>query len=141
MRRAWFWLRWVARDLRARWPQVAAIALIVAIGTGMSAGLGSMSAWRQESYDESYALLHAHDLRVELVEGSSVAQGALLDVATGLEGVAAAEERMIAPTQVDASRGGSTILVPGTADRRRHGRRRAARGRSLRDGRASAPAR
>ena len=113
MRRAWFWLRWVARDLRARWPQVAAIALIVAIGTGMSAGLGSMSAWRQESYDESYALLHAHDLRVELVDGSSVAQGALLDVATGIEGVATAEERMIAPTQVDASRGGSTILVPG----------------------------
>jgi len=113
MRRAWFWLRWAARDLRARWIQVAAIALIVAIGTGMSAGLGSMTAWRQESYDESYALLHAHDLRVELAEGSTVAQGALLDAAAGLEGVAAAEERMIAPTQVDASRGGSTILVPG----------------------------
>ena len=38
MSRAWFWLRWAARDLRARWQQVAAIALIVAIGTGISAG-------------------------------------------------------------------------------------------------------
>lgn len=113
MRRTWFWLRWAARDLRARWHQVAAIAMIVAIGTGMSAGLGSMTAWRQESYDESYALLRAHELRVELTEGSVVAQGALLRVTTGVEAVAAAEERMIAPTQVDASRGGSTVLVPG----------------------------
>ena len=113
MRRAWFWLRWVARDLRARWQQVAAIALTVAIGVGMSAGLGSMTAWRQESYDKSYALLHAHDLRVDLPEGSSVAQGALLGAVEGFEGMATAEERLIVPTQVDASRGGETILVPG----------------------------
>jgi putative ABC transport system permease protein len=113
MGHAWFWLRWAARDLRARWPQVAAIALIIAIGTGMSAGLGSMTAWRQESYDESYALLHNHDLRVELAEGSAVPRGALLRVADGVQGVATAEERVIAPTQVDASRGGSTLLVPG----------------------------
>jgi putative ABC transport system permease protein len=113
MRRAWFWLRWVARDLRARWPQVAAIALTVAIGTGVSAGMGSMVAWRQESYDRSYAALHAHDVRVQLAAGSSVPQGALLDAIAGVAGVAAAEERLIVPTQVDASRAGGTILVPG----------------------------
>ena len=33
-----FWLRWAARDLRGRWIQVVAIA--VAIGTGVYAGLG-----------------------------------------------------------------------------------------------------
>jgi putative ABC transport system permease protein len=113
MERVWFWLRWAARDLRARWPQVAAIALIIAIGTGMSAGLGSMTAWRQRSLDESYALLHNHDLRVELTEGSAVLRGTLIRVANGVDGVAAAEERVIAPTQVDASQGGSTVLVPG----------------------------
>jgi putative ABC transport system permease protein len=103
----------VARDLRARWPQVTAIALTVAIGTGLSAGLGSMTAWRQESYDKSYALLRTHDLRVELADGSSVTQGALVDSVAGFQGMASAEERLIAPTQVDASRGGDTILVPG----------------------------
>ena len=113
MRRAWFWLRWAARDLRERWHQVAAIALTVAIGTGVYAGVGSMSAWRQESYDESYALLHAHDLRVELAEGSSVARGELLAVVEDFRGMEAAEERLITPTQVDASRRGETILVPG----------------------------
>ena len=113
MVRAWFWLRWAARDLRARWPQVAAIALIVAVGTGVSAGLGSMIAWRQVSYDESYALLQAHDIRVELPDGSTVAAGTLLEAVAGLSDVAVAEERLIVPTQVDASREGRTILVPG----------------------------
>ena len=113
MRRVWFWLRWVARDLRSRWQQVAAIALTIAIGVGMSAGIGSMTAWRQESYDKSYALLAAHDLRVQLAEGSSVPRGALLDAVSGFDGLAAAEERLIAPTQVDASHGDETILVPG----------------------------
>ncbi|HWC69777.1 MAG TPA: FtsX-like permease family protein [Actinomycetota bacterium] len=113
MRGVWFWLRWAARDLRARWPQVAAIALIVAVGTGVSAGLGSMTAWRQVSYDESYALLRAHDIRVDLPEGSTVAAGTLLDAVAGLSGVAVAEERLVTPTQVDASRGNRTLLVPG----------------------------
>jgi len=113
MRRAWFWLRWAARDLRARWPQVAAIALIVAVGTGVSAGLGSMTAWRQTSYDESYELLRAHDIRVDLPDGSTVPAGALLDAVAGLSGVAVAEERLVTSTQVDASRKDRTILVPG----------------------------
>ena len=79
MSRVWFWLRWAARDLRTRWQQVVAVALIVAVGTGVSAGVGSMTAWRQESYNESYALLHAHDIRVELPDGSSVSTGLLLE--------------------------------------------------------------
>lgn len=109
MLRPWFWLRWTARDLRVRWPQVAAIA----VGTGVSAGLGSMTAWRQVSYDESYSLLHAHDIRVDLPDGSTVQAGTLLEAVAGLSDVAVAEERLITPTQVDASREGRTILVPG----------------------------
>ena len=33
-----FLLRWSARDLRRRWLQVVAIALIIAVGTGVYAG-------------------------------------------------------------------------------------------------------
>ena len=101
MGRVWFRLRWAARDLRARWPQVAAIALIIAIGTGMSAGLGSMTAWRHESLDESYALLHNHDVRVELTEGSAVPRGALLKVANGVKGV---DDRRGASDRTDPGR-------------------------------------
>jgi putative ABC transport system permease protein len=113
MSRVWFWLRWAASDLRTRWQQVVAVALIVAVGTGVSAGVGSMTAWRQESYDESYALLHAHDIRVELPDGSSVPTWTLLDAVSHVGGIGDAEERLIVPTQVDASRAGETILVPG----------------------------
>ncbi|HET7235953.1 MAG TPA: FtsX-like permease family protein [Actinomycetota bacterium] len=116
MRRTLFWLRWSGRDLRSRWLQVAAIALIVAIGTGMSAALGSVSVWRRDSYDASYALLNAHDVRISLPAGSSLPAGALEDAMRELEErgvVTTAEERLILPTQVDASSGGRTILVPG----------------------------
>ena len=52
--RTWFWLRWVARDLLVALQQVAAIALTIAIGVGMSAGIGSMTAGRQESDEKSH---------------------------------------------------------------------------------------
>lgn len=38
------WLRWSWRDLRRRWLMVSAIALIIAIGTGVYAGFTSMAA-------------------------------------------------------------------------------------------------
>ncbi|MGE5228049.1 MAG: FtsX-like permease family protein [Planctomycetaceae bacterium] len=116
MRRFLMWVRWSARDLRARWVQVVATALIIAIGTGTTAAVGSMTIWRHASYDASYARSHHFDVRVQLAEGSVVPQGSLLDAMTPLVErgwVAAAEERLSAPTQVDASRGGETVLVPG----------------------------
>jgi putative ABC transport system permease protein len=116
MRRAWFWLRWSARDLRRRWVQVAVIALVVAIGTGLYAGMSSVTDWARLSYDESYATLHAHDLRVALSEGSVVPQGSLADALASMDHpnwVAAAEERLIVATQVDASTSAETVLVPG----------------------------
>ena len=37
----WLLLRWSGRDLRRKWVQVAAIALVIAIGTGLFSALGS----------------------------------------------------------------------------------------------------
>lgn len=113
---ALFTLRWAARDLRRRWPQVVAISLIIAIGTGAYAALGSTAAWRRESNDASFAQLHMYDLRVELAEGTDADTGSLLAVLDTLPDpavVATAEERLVAPTQLDASTPDEVVLVPG----------------------------
>jgi putative ABC transport system permease protein len=107
------WLRWSWRDLRARWPQVFALALVIALGTGTYAALLSTSAWRTQSNDASFALLKVHDLRVALAPGSTVRQGSLLDMVRRLPHaaeVAGARERLIVPTQVAAPKG---VLAPG----------------------------
>ena len=57
-----FLLRWSARDLRRRWVQVAAIALIIAIGTGVYSALGSTATWRRTSNDASFAAVGMYDL-------------------------------------------------------------------------------
>ena len=110
-----FLLRWSARDLRRRWLQVAAIALVIAIGTGVYSALGSTATWRRESNDASFAALGMYDLRVKSAEGVDAPTGAML---AALDRVPAgmvdhAEERLIAPTQVDASTADRTALVPG----------------------------
>ncbi|HEY0949287.1 ABC transporter permease [Nocardioides sp.] len=107
------WIRWSWRDLRRRWPVVTAIALVIALGTGTYAGLMSTSAWRTQSNDESFALLHTHDLRVALPSGSTTDEGRLLAVVAGLEhagDVEAARERLVLPTQVA---GPDDLLVTG----------------------------
>jgi putative ABC transport system permease protein len=104
------------RDLRSRWLQVAAIALIVAIGTGLYSGLSSTSEWRRISYDASFAALDMYDLRVELSQGTYVDAAELERVARSIESaedLAAVEPRLIEPTQVDASTSDETVLVPG----------------------------
>lgn len=110
-----FWLRWSWRDLRERWLLVAAIGLTVALGTGAYAGLTSTSTWARMSYDESFAALRMYDLRVRLAAGSFLDAGtlaaALRDAAPGA--IDQVEERLIVPTQVDASGAGRTILIPG----------------------------
>jgi putative ABC transport system permease protein len=106
------WLRWSWRDLRARWAQVLALALVIALGTGTYAALLSTSAWRTRSNDASFALLHVHDLRVALAPGSTLPQGGLLALARRLPHaaeVAGARERLIVPTQVAGPKG---VLAP-----------------------------
>lgn len=112
----WFTLRWAARDLRRRWAQVLAIALIIGIGTGVYAGLGSTAEWRRQSNDASFALLHMYDLRVTTAEGVDAPAGEMAAVLGTLPDpaiVATAEERLVVDTQVDASTADESILVPG----------------------------
>jgi putative ABC transport system permease protein len=111
-----FTLRWAARDLRRRWPQVVAIALIIAIGTGAYSALGSTATWRRQSNDASFELLQMYDLRVRAAEGVDAAAGEMLAALERLPDPAivdAAEERLVAATQVDASTADESILVPG----------------------------
>ena len=111
-----FWVRWSFRDLRQRWGLVLAISLLIAVGTGLATGLGSMEGWRTRSADASYALLHGHDLRVSLADGSYVPAGTL---ERAIRGSAVAslvdrtQERLVVDTQVDASSGDKVVLTPG----------------------------
>src|SRR6516165_2219530 len=107
------WLRWTWRDLRGRWLVVTVIALVIALGTGTYAALLSTSAWRTRSNDASFALLHVHDLRAALAQGSTVPQGTLMALVRRLPHaaeVAGARERLIVPTQVAGPKG---VLAPG----------------------------
>jgi putative ABC transport system permease protein len=106
-------MRWSWRDLRARIVQVAAVAAVVALGTGIYAGLSSTSGWRRSSYDASYRALAVHDLRVTLASDTYTSARRLDDAIAGSPNVAGVETRLIGVTQVDASTGSRTILVPG----------------------------
>lgn len=110
----WLTLRWSLRDLRSRWLQVAAIALVIGLGTGSYAGLSSVTRWRRASTDDAYRLLAMYDLRVRLAEGTTVGEGELIAAASQLLGLARAEERLIVDLQVDASTANRAVLVPGT---------------------------
>ncbi len=109
-------LRWSWRDLRANWAKVLSIALVIAIGTGAYAGLTSNANWRRTSYNASYELLNMYDVRVELATGSYAPEGELSEVLASIdhtEWIEASEERLIVPTQVDASTAEEAILVRG----------------------------
>jgi putative ABC transport system permease protein len=115
-RRSRLWIRWALRDARRHRLQVLSIGLLLALGVGMYAAMSSMSAWRVDSADASFAALRMHDLRISLVQGGTAREGALraaLDRGVARRHVAVAAERLVVPTQVDASDGGRTIIVPG----------------------------
>lgn len=97
------WLKWSLRDLRQRWLQVVAIAMVIALGTGAYAGLGSNTPWRLKSLDESYAMLNMYDLKMALTPGSTLDAGELAQVVNAIEGVRESEMRLVLPTFVDAS--------------------------------------
>jgi putative ABC transport system permease protein len=110
------WLRLSLRDLRQRWVLVVAIAALIALGTGTSAGLGSTAAWRRQSNDESFAHLRMHDLRITLAQGASAAEGSLRATIRGIahaDAIAGIEERLIGATQVDVVGADGSVLVPG----------------------------
>ncbi|MEO1060121.1 MAG: FtsX-like permease family protein [Actinomycetota bacterium] len=110
------WLRWTWRDLRRHWIAVVAIAVVIAIGTGVYAGLGSTATWRRLSNDASFAELRMHDLRAELSPGTFTDEGTLAAVVDRLpsaEAVTGVEERLLVDAQIDASTPGEVILVNG----------------------------
>jgi putative ABC transport system permease protein len=109
-------LAWSWRDLRGHWVRVVVIALIIAIGTGAYAGLSSNAQWRLITADHNYDLLNVYDLRVELAEGSQVPEGSLRASIADMdhpEWITGAEERLVLPTQVDASTKDKTIMSRG----------------------------
>ncbi len=113
MNNSQLWLRWSWRDLRSRWVQVVAIALIIALGTGVFAGLGGQKTWRIASYDLSYTRLHMYDIKMEMADGSYTNGDDLLAALSDIPGITAINTRLIVPTLVDASHEGKTILVRG----------------------------
>ncbi len=119
MKRLRLWIRWSSRDLRSRWVLVLAIALVIAIGTGIYSGLGSMEDWRIASNDASFEALDSHDLEVSLTEGTFANEGKLAGLVRSIpeaDAVGAVEERLVAPTQIAVERPGQQpLLVPGQA--------------------------
>jgi putative ABC transport system permease protein len=108
-----FWLRWSWRDLRARWLQVVAISIIIALGTGVYASMGGSEVWRKDAYDLSYSKLNMYDLHLDLVGDSLVDGEELLQALSGIDGINTIETRLITPTLVDASYDDETIMVKG----------------------------
>jgi putative ABC transport system permease protein len=114
--RARLWTTWALREARKRWVQLVSIGLLMALGVGMYSAMSSMSSWRIASANASFAALRMHDLRVSLAAGSYVPAGTLdraLQLLPDRGHVAAAEERLVASLQVEASRGRRSIIVPG----------------------------
>lgn len=104
-----FWLRWSGRDLRKRVWQVVAIAAIIALGSGIYAGLASTSAWRRQSLNATFARLAVHDIDVRAVSGFSAPENQFLTAVriAGGTGVAATQARLVANLPVRAGPGGS----------------------------------
>jgi putative ABC transport system permease protein len=107
-----FW-RWAWRDLKRRWLQVAAISVIIAIGTGIYTGLGGEEEFRVNSMDASYDRLNMYDIRVDLTDGSYLPREDVVNVVSEVDGIRVLEGRLIIPTQVDASNNGDVVLVSG----------------------------
>ena len=105
-------LRWALRDARARWLQVGAIALMIAIGAGMYSGLSSTTQWRfasNEAQLRSYE--HVRHPRPARRRGPFSRAARWRPWRRGIEGVELVEERLIVQTQVDVDAGDRSIFA------------------------------
>jgi putative ABC transport system permease protein len=110
----WFWVRWSLRDLRVHWVAVLAIAVVIAIGSGVYAGLSSTSTWRRLSNDASFAATNVHDFRATAAPGTFVDEGDLRDMVESLpsaDQVAGVTERLVVDTQLEAETAAGEALV------------------------------
>jgi putative ABC transport system permease protein len=108
-----FWLRWAGRDLRQRWLQVIAIALIISLGTGIYAGFGGQEEFRLASLDASYGNLNMYDLRLRVPAGTSLPQAEAVSVLSEVDGVTAVEPRLLLDTLLEVVGSDPEILVMG----------------------------
>jgi putative ABC transport system permease protein len=116
-----FWLRWAWRDLRDHWVGIIVIATVIAIGTGVYAGLTNTSTWRELSYDASYSTTRLHDLRVATPSGGFVDGGRLTTLVESTPSAAAIAhitERLVVDSQIviDRDTPVTARLVGGTLD-------------------------
>ena len=110
------WLRWSWRDLRHHWIAVLAIGLVIAIGTGVYAGLSSTSTWRRLSNDASFAAGNIHSVRATVAPGTFAAEGELADIVRALPAageLAGLTERLVVDTQVEVMTPDGELLVNG----------------------------
>jgi putative ABC transport system permease protein len=108
------WLRWSWRDLRQHWIAVAAIALVLAIGTGVYAGLTSTNTWRELSNDASFAAGNMHDLRATTSPGTFVDEGEFERLVADLpvrNSVDLVTERLVVDSQIDVETDAGDLLV------------------------------
>ncbi len=105
-------LRWALRDIKARWIQVAGISFMIALGTGMYAGLTSTYEWRIASNEASFELTNIYDVRARLVGNSMLPRGQLSEIANRIDGIEAISERLIFETQIEVDDGSGTLFVP-----------------------------
>lgn len=106
------------RDLRRRWLQVVATALVMALGVAVFAGLGGLRAFREDSATASFAFQKLHDIRVSMADDDFAQEGelaqAIRSASPDLETAPVVQERLLAPTQIDGRPAGNDeVLTPG----------------------------
>lgn len=108
-----FWFRWSMRDLRARFLQILATAIIVALGTGVYAGFGGQQRWRESSYDASFAQLNMFDLQLSFTDGNFVDKASIAALLDDFDGIKVYESRLVVPTLVEVQSDGENSFVQG----------------------------
>ena len=84
---------------------------MIAIGTGVFAGLSSMTEWRIASNDASLALTNMYDVRARLGGDGFLPQGSMAAIAQDIDGVEAVDERLISRTQAEVDTPDGSIFV------------------------------
>ena len=79
----------------------------------MYAGLSSVTQWRFASNDASLGLTNMYDVRAQPSGDGFLPQGVLASIAASIDGVEAAEERLISETQVEVDTDDGPLFVRG----------------------------
>jgi putative ABC transport system permease protein len=108
--------KWTLRDIRERWLQVLGLALIIALGVAIFSGVSSITPWRTEAADRSFAMLNMYDLKVQLTAGSYLDAEQWVQTLHSIphaSWIQTVEPRLKFDTTVDASTPDRSIVVSG----------------------------